>query len=189
MKTGRKPRPTTLKRLHGTFNVTRDSRRRPEPIAPGDLAAEEPPAHLTEAQKARWRWALERAPANILRSIDREALIAFVVAGDLVEQANKAQQALDAGKTLPYLAKTDRGLPTLSPYVRLLLRAVPVLLRAASELAFTPVARTSMTIDGGGGMAAAEREKWALFDSLKGRSREKDQAALLTVKPASARPQ
>jgi phage terminase small subunit len=188
MKRGRKPRPTTLLKVRGTWRPDRHENRL-EPQAPGDLALEEPPAHLTEAQMARWRWALDHAPANILRTVDREALVAFCVAGDLVEQANKAQQALDAGKTLPFLAKSDKGQPTLSPYVRLLLRAVPMLLRAASELAFTPVARVSMTIDGGGGMAAAEREKWALFDSLGSKSKTKDRAELLMAKPASAQTQ
>jgi phage terminase small subunit len=188
MKTGRKPKPTTLKRLHGTFNATRDGRRKPEPLAPGDLAAEEPPAHLTDAQKARWRWALERAPRGILRSIDREALVAFVVAGDLVEQANAAQQLHDRGKQLPFLTKGDRGQPMLSPYVKLMLRAVPMLLRAASELAFTPVSRVSMTIDDGAGKSSAAEERWKLFDSLG--PKKSDQAKqLLAAKPASAQPQ
>jgi P27 family predicted phage terminase small subunit len=186
MKTGRKPRPTKLLKLQGTWRHDRHEDRL-EPQAPGDLAREEPPAHLTEAQKARWRWALERAPANILRSIDREALTAFVVAADLVEQANAAQQLLDRGKQLPFLTKSDKGLPTLSPYVKLMLRAVPILLRAAAECGFTPTARAGMKIDDGAGKSSAAAERWALFDSLG--KPKKGEAELLAAKPASAQPQ
>jgi hypothetical protein len=119
---------------------------------------------------------------------DLAPLVAFVVAGDLVEQANAAQQLLDRGKALPFLTKSDKGLPTLSPYVRLMLRAVPMLLRAASELAFTPVSRASITIDAGAGKTSSNAERWALFDSL-GKPKKGDQAELLAAKPASAQPQ
>jgi P27 family predicted phage terminase small subunit len=182
MKRGRRPKPTTLHRLHRTLRTRHADRI--EPLAPGELALEEPPAHLTEAQKARWRWALDRAPRNVLRTVDREALTAFCIAGDLVQQANVAQQALDAGKTLPYLTRSDKNRPTLSPYVRLMLRALPMLLRAAAECGFTPASRAGMSIDQSPGTSASNR--WLEIDQLKDAARAED---LLAAKPASAQPQ
>ena len=200
MKRGPRPKPTVLKKLHGTFNVTRD-RDRLEPLAPGELAAA--PAHLTEAQKARWAQVLRDAPKNVLRRIDREALVAYIVAGDLVERANTAQQALDAGKPLPFLAKSDKGLPTLSPYVKLMLRAVPMMLRAAAECGFTPTARAGMKIyDGALDDDLAEIARWQLVAHLSrhhsnGNAEEEKRwrqeadrlERLMNAKPASARPQ
>jgi P27 family predicted phage terminase small subunit len=182
MKRGRRPKPTTLHRLHRTLRTRHADRI--EPLAPGELALEEPPAHLTEAQKARWRWALDRAPRNVLRTVDREALTAFCIAGDLVQQANVAQQALDIGKVLPFLTKSDKGRPTLSPYVRLMLRALPMLLRAAAECGFTPASRAGMSIDQSA--SVTKRTVWTEFDELKEAALAED---LLAAKPASPQPQ
>lgn len=62
---GRKPTPTALHRLRGTYNPTRYGRGRAgEPAAGGELDA--PPAHFTPGQAAAWRHALEHAPRGVL---------------------------------------------------------------------------------------------------------------------------
>jgi phage terminase small subunit len=181
MKAGRKPKPTVLHRLHHTYRPVRHDDRL-EPIAPGELT--DPPAHLTGPQKTRWRQVLKDAPKSVLRKVDSEALTAFVIAADLVEQANIAQQALDNGKTLPFLAKSDKKLPTLSPYVKLLLRALPMLVRTASELGFTPAGRVNVRVDQSTSTSASKR--WLEFDELK---RQAENETLLAAKPASPQPQ
>ena len=91
MKTGRKPKPTALKRLHGTINVTRDRERGLEPLAPGALL--DPPEYLSPAQAARFREILADAPANLLRRWDAPTLAGFVIAESAVIEANRARQA------------------------------------------------------------------------------------------------
>ena len=68
---GRKPKPTALHDLHGTFRATRHKAREAEPKAVGDLLSE-PPDWMTDGQQAGWRYAVENAPKGVLRRIDRD---------------------------------------------------------------------------------------------------------------------
>ena len=120
-KRGPKPRPTTLKELHGTVR-TPDRRRGPDALAPGVIG--EPPGHLTDAQKGRWVQAVRDAPANILRCIDGEILADFVIASEIAEQAIIAQRKLDEGANFPMLVKGDKHVIVVSPYYRLLFKAM-----------------------------------------------------------------
>jgi phage terminase small subunit len=190
MRPGTKSKPTALKQLAGTIE-TRDRRRGPEPIAPGALSDMAPPAHFTDSQKARWYQALRDAPRDVLRKIDADALAVFVLNAELIEIANAEQQKLDSRAGLRLLVRSYRDGLSLSPYVKLILKATPAMLRAAAELGFTPAARAGMTMKDDGGERTEEDARWdRLFELQKRTSRNDDSAAALAAaKPASSQPQ
>ena len=140
---GRKPKPTLLHELHGTLNATRHAKRATEVEAPGDELVE-PPDWLTDSQKDGWRYAIRHAPRNLLKPIDRTMLAIWVEAEDRHRRAAMAQAALDArSPTFPLLVpRRGRGGDLVeSPYLRVLSRAADTLLRAVSELGFSPASR------------------------------------------------
>jgi phage terminase small subunit len=184
MKRGQRPKPTVLKQLARTIR-SRDRQRGPEPVAVGYLADLAPPAHLSEAQLARWVQALRDAPASVLRKIDAEALTTFVLAGDILETANRAQQKIDQRGELPLLVKGDKGTMVPSPYIRIIRWMSAAVLRSAAELGFSPAARAGMATDPN----AADRDDdgWSEFKWLQRRANEEDTKyrALAAAKPPS----
>jgi len=137
---GRKPVPTTLRELHG--NPRKVALRKFEPRPDGDLS--EPPDWLSEGQRASWTYALTNSPAGLLKRIDRGALLAWVVAEDLHQQAATAQSKvglLVRIKTEATAGKDDPGVPVASPYINVINQQAKIKLKAASELGFTPVSR------------------------------------------------
>src|SRR6516164_2158447 len=58
---GRRPNPTTLHLLHGTYHTGKHGRDRAgEPVAQGDLYRA--PPGLTPSRRAGWRYAIARRP-------------------------------------------------------------------------------------------------------------------------------
>ena len=77
---GRRPNPTTLHLLHGTYHTGKHGRDRAgEPVAQGDLYRA--PPGPTPSQRAGWRYAIERAPRGVLKQIDRAMLLVWVFPG------------------------------------------------------------------------------------------------------------
>ena len=69
MPTGRKPKPTHLHVIEGTFDVSRHSKRlKSEPKPVGTL--KDPPAWFTTEQREVWAYGLQHAPAGLLKAID-----------------------------------------------------------------------------------------------------------------------
>jgi P27 family predicted phage terminase small subunit len=137
---GRKPVPTKLRVLHG--NPRKVAMPKFEPKPAGDLS--DPPDWLSEGQLENWKYALTNAPAGLLKRIDRGALLAWVVAEDLHRQAATAQSKvglLVRVKTKATAGKDDPGVPTASPYINIINQQAKIMLKAASELGFTPVSR------------------------------------------------
>ena len=126
---GRKPTPATLHALHG--NPSKRPPRR-DPPAPGTL--EEPPDWMTADQRAAWAYALTSAPKNVLRAIDGGLLAVYVTAQDLHRQASIALQ------TEPLVDDDGRA----SPLVGIITKQALVMLKSASELGFSPVARARL---------------------------------------------
>lgn len=140
MRRGRKPIPTSLHKLRGTYNATRHGRgRKDEPVAHGELGAA--PAWLSASQKAGWQYALAHAPAGVLKAIDGSLLAVWVVTEDTFRIAAIGQAQIDRGNTLPLLTRDRNGLPVASPYLGIMHKAANLLLKAAAELGFTPAAR------------------------------------------------
>jgi phage terminase small subunit len=80
----------------------------------------------------------------LLKRIDCGALIAWAVAEDLHRQAATAQAKvglLVRIKTKATADKDDPGVPAASPYINIINQQAKIMLKAASELGFTPVSR------------------------------------------------
>jgi P27 family predicted phage terminase small subunit len=137
---GRKPVPTTLRKLHG--NPRKVALPKFEPKPDGDLS--DAPEWLNEPQRTCWRYALQNAPPGMLKRIDLGILVVWAVAEDLHRQAAEAQAKvglLVRIKTRATINQDDPGVPAASPYINILNQQAKIMLKAASELGFTPVSR------------------------------------------------
>jgi P27 family predicted phage terminase small subunit len=130
---GDKPQPTELKILRMTSKKAEKLIRKITPT-PGPLI--EPPDWLTESQKEEWRYSIENAPRSVLKRIDKSVLAGFIVAQDTHRQAC---QKMAASQLLVKSPKQE--LPMQNPYLPIINRQMMLMLRAASELGFTPCAR------------------------------------------------
>ncbi|HWX47936.1 MAG TPA: phage terminase small subunit P27 family [Roseomonas sp.] len=138
---GPKPIPTALHQLRGSFNATRHGRDRAgEPQAEGELSAVAPD-WMSPGQRESWAYAMAHAPKGILKAIDRGVLAIWVEAEDRHRTAVQQQARLDASSSLPLMTRGKDGQPIASPYLRLIRHAAETMLRAASELGFTPASR------------------------------------------------
>jgi P27 family predicted phage terminase small subunit len=164
---GRKPTPTALHQLRGTFNATRHGKGRAgEPRAEGELPSAAPD-WLTPDQQQGWTYAVQHAPAGVLRAIDAGLLAVWVEAECRHRAATIAQARLDQGSALPLLTKTRDGTPVQSPYLGIINRAALVMIKAASELGFSPAARPRL--GGAGGAPEGDGESpWAEFQVISG---------------------
>lgn len=140
---GRKPKPTALHDLQGTRNTTRHKARADEPQAPGALDRA-PPEHLTEGQQESWRFALDNAPAAVLRRIDRGLLIAWVILEDLLRTANRELESSEKAAQYPLLTRGKGGVG-VNPYVLIIERCARGMSKLASELGFSPASRPRIT--------------------------------------------
>lgn len=139
---GRKPKPTAMHELEGTLNATRHKTRKAEPQAPVELDRD-PPAHLSPRQQDGWRYAMEHAPAGVLRRIDRGLLVAWVILEDRLTTANTELQRIDADATHPLLMRA-RGGVMVNPYMLIIERCARGMSKLASELGFSPASRPRM---------------------------------------------
>jgi phage terminase small subunit len=143
---GRRPKPTALHKLQGTYNVTdHGSARANEPVAEGDL--DEPPPGLTASQAEGWRYAIDHAPKGVLKQIDRGLVLEWVEAEDRHRTAMAMQARLDQDATLKLLVRTPQGLAP-SPYNDILDKKAKTMFRAATELGFSPAARPRIHVSG-----------------------------------------
>lgn len=141
MTTGRKPLPTPLKILRTTTKKgARIKRRAIE--TPGDIG--EAPPWLTKDQRDDWDYAIQNAPRDVLRRIDKAVLAAFVVAQDTHRRSSMAMQ------TTQLLIKSPKQeLPMQNPYLPIINRQAVLMARIAAELGFTPCSRARLEIGAG----------------------------------------
>lgn len=124
-----------LNELHGRPNKGRKpNKTEPKPV--GNLS--DAPDFFSPAQKAGWEYALNCAPPGLLKRLDRGALVAWVIAEDLHRQATIGQNKV--GQLLVRAAPESNTL-IQSPYLPVINRQALIMLKAASELGFTPVSR------------------------------------------------
>jgi len=163
---GPKPIPTALHQLRGSFNATRHGRDRiGEPTAEGDLPAAAPD-WMSPGQKEGWAYAMAHAPKGLLKAIDRGVLAIWVEAEDRHRTAVQQQARLDASSSLPLMTRGKDGQPIASPYLRLIRHAAETMLRAASELGFTPAARPRLAP--GQTEAPAHESPWTRLKVIHG---------------------
>ena len=142
MTTGRRPKPTYLHVIEGTYNATKHSRRlKGEPKPVGNLS--DPPAWFSDGQREVWAYGLEHAPAGLLKAIDMSTYVAWCVACDTHRQAAE-ELGRKGGAGL--LIRSRRGL-SQNPLVGIVNEQAGVMLRHASEIGFTPSSRTRVAVD------------------------------------------
>ncbi len=135
---GWKPVPTYLKLIRG--NPGKRPLNETEPVPEGDL--HEPPKWMSKPQRAGWRYAIEHAPAGLLKRLDRSVLTAWVVAEDL---HRKASEMVERHGLL--IKAPNTGLPIQSPYLPVVNRQATIMLKAAEQLGFSPGSRSRVQID------------------------------------------
>lgn len=158
---GRRPIPTAVHKLEGTFNVTRHRGRTFEPIAEGDLT--EPPSDLTDNQQDIWRYAIQHAPSRVLKLIERDLLKAWVEAVDRHNTARLMQARSDTGRRWKLLLE---GAP--SPYLRIMDDATKYMLRCVQELGFSPAARPRLKVDAPDDQDDQPDDPWATLRVIPG---------------------
>lgn len=139
---GRKPKPTHLKLLAGNPGHRPLTPNEPEPE--GDLT--DPPEWLSESQKDAWRYAIENAPAGMLKKLDQSVLVTWVVASDYHRDATERVNK----RGLVVLSRVQRE-PVQNPYLAVVNRQAQIMQKAAAELGFTPSSRTRISLPGGDG--------------------------------------
>jgi phage terminase small subunit len=149
MRRGPRPKPIATHRLEGTYDASRHARRAIEPQAPGSLADIRPPPWMTRRQKAIWAEALKDAPVAVLGRIDRFLFQRWVVLADAWEKAAIAQNKVDENASAPLLSRAGPVVQA-SPYLGIMNRTALVMGRLEAELGFTPSARASLGVPGGG---------------------------------------
>jgi len=141
---GRKPTPTALRLIAGNPSGRPMNKDEPEPLT--ELYA--PPETMSPSQQAIWRHAIENAPKGLLRGLDSQLLSIWVVAADLHQTARQQIQ------TFGLMVKSPtQGIPMQSPYVPILNKQAEIMMKAASELGFSPTSRSRITLAGGGKQA------------------------------------
>lgn len=142
---GRKPKPTHLHLVEGTLNVTRHKGRKSEPQPQGNLR--EAPEWMDAAQREAWDYAVAHAPHGLLKKLDASTLAAWVVANVLHRQVSErlAQMGVDQ-----FYYETDKGSMGTHPLVGVVSRQALIMIKAASELGFTPTARAKVSIEADG---------------------------------------
>jgi P27 family predicted phage terminase small subunit len=164
MRTGRPPTPTKVHQLKGTFRPSRHTARAGEPVSDGALSAEDPPAWMTAGQRDLWKYAIANSPSGLLTPLDGPLLSVWCIAADMHQTACAAQAKRDANGFgpggAPLLAHGKDGGIIASHYLRVIDQAAARMLKAGSELGFSPGSRPRLAA---GGPKAAETEAAAFW--------------------------
>jgi P27 family predicted phage terminase small subunit len=133
---GRKPKPTQLKVVQGTLRQSRVNKR--EPKVSGDLLTA--PAHLSDAQREIWDYAIANAPKGLLKRLDLSVLETWVVA--CVFHRDAVKQVTENGQVVT----SPNGYPIVNPYLSNANKQALIMMKAASEMGFTPASRSRIVV-------------------------------------------
>lgn len=142
---GRKATPTHLKLLHGNPGKRALNPAEPEPA--GMLSAIQPPEWYDAEHRKVWRTAIDAAPIGLLKELDASIMNIWVCAYVKHQAALMQQALLDENNGLPLLTKTKKGDFVESPYLKIASRQAALMIKAASEMGFTPAARTRIQVE------------------------------------------
>ena len=149
---GRKPKPSFLKLIAG--NPGRRPVNDAEPDPSGDLASA--PGWMTEGQRSTWNQAARCSPPGLLREIDESVFVVWVVAKDLHQESTKKVAQYGA-----VIKSANGGPPQQSPYLSVMNKQAAIMLKAASEMGFSPSSRSRVKVEKGKGRGGNR------FDDLK----------------------
>lgn len=155
---GRKRVPNVLRLIAGNPSKRPLNRSEPNPV--GDLLAS--PAGLTDEELEIWNYAIEHAPKGLLRLLDLKLFLGWVLAAaevDLAERmlrehGREVKKGGDQRITINpdgSQVKTVRSVTmVLSNWVKIRREAFQRMMKATSELGFSPTSRSRITLAGGG---------------------------------------
>ena len=133
--------PTELHKMRGTYRADRHGA---APIALGDL--QKPPPHFNPEQRRSWRYAIEHAPAHLLKMIDRGTLAVWVEAENRHFEATAEQNKLNQQSGIKFLIPGPMGGLIASPLVDVIDKAGKTMMRASADLGFAPATRTRIVM-------------------------------------------
>lgn len=146
---GRKKKPVELKMIEGTYRKDRDN-----PLAPkvtGDLVS--PPTYFSEAQSDVWKYAIENAPKGLLKKLDISILEIWVTA--YVTYRESYAMVQEMGQVI----NSPSGYPLVNPYLSNMNKQATIMMKAASELGFTPTSRSKVSVE----QDNTEQDPWAVI--------------------------
>jgi len=142
---GRKPKPTALKIAEG--NPGKRALNQNEPQYDNALVA--PPAFLTDDQRVIWRNVLAQAARGLLKTVDEAVVAQYCVSYDILQKCNASMH--ERGGPVTSKATTTDGIETVevlvAPEVQVIQKQHVVLIRAASEMGFTPSSRGRLHLE------------------------------------------
>jgi P27 family predicted phage terminase small subunit len=137
MTSGRKAKPTQLKLIEGTLR--KDRLNKNEPKFSKNLA--KCPRKFNQAQTEAWDYAIANAPKGLLKSMDFSTLQIWVTA--LVTYEEAMEKVFELGQ----VTQAPSGFLMSSPYLTNANKQAQLLLRAASDLGFTPASRSRINVE------------------------------------------
>lgn len=155
---GRKPIPAP-------FRAARSNPKRPLPFTPTGDALPECPETLDTAARAEWARVVKLLPVALLTAADLAVLSVYCQS---YARWVEAETAITANGTVLIL-RDDKGavrLAQVSPFVNLAHKYRDAMVKAASEIGFTPVSRVRL------GNGAVEKKKPAGVMSIIARSKQ-----------------
>ncbi len=139
---GRKPKPTNLHVLHGSYNPTRHGRDREGEIEPTPFDFHrEPPKELSPQAREHWNTVLASLEeANILATMDTDGLVLYCETWVRWAEANANIEKFGMVIRSP----KDNKTPVQSPYFSISLKTGEQLRRLLTEFGMTPVSRVGL---------------------------------------------
>lgn len=135
---GRPRKPTQLKIVQGTARKDRSNPHEPKPK--GNVTTDSCPEWFSDTQREHWARIMRDAPAGMVKHLDQDTLISFIVAADAHREAT-----LGLRKT-GMLVKGSTHNVVPSPFVAIQVKQAALMLRAAAELGFTPSSRSRVSV-------------------------------------------
>ena len=136
---GRKPKPTKLHILEGTYRPDRKNQNEPTP----DPCIPEPPDHIQGAALDEWRRiSPELAAIGLLSNVDRNALAACC---QLWATIAEAEEKL---RTCGLVATTTNGTEIQSPWLGIRNKALALYHKYLVEFGMTPSSRGRLGVKG-----------------------------------------
>jgi len=134
---GRKPKPTHLKLLDG--NPGKGPINRNEPQPEGALIL--PPPDLPPGAVPFWEQAIADAPGGLLKMLDLRML--FIWSCAAWQHSDAAGKVAASGSML----RSAEGVLYQNPLLAVMNRQALIMMRAASEMGFTPTSRSRIKVD------------------------------------------
>jgi P27 family predicted phage terminase small subunit len=152
---GRKPLPTTLKKLKGNPGCRPLNENEPQPTGIPSC-----PRHLSKTARIEWRRiAKELLACGLLTSVDRAALAGYCESWARYVEASENVQKFGT------VIKSPNGYPILSPYVSICNTALREMRAFLTEFGMTPASRSRISVTPPQNKQADE---WSYFDEDEG---------------------